>query len=151
MSAVADRYQEFQDLGVEVISMSVDSVFVHKVWNDVELSKMVEGGIPYRMGSDAGGELGRRYGIYDEDGKVDTRGRFIIDPDGIVQAFEVLTPPVGRNVNEAIRQIQAYQHVRKTKGAEVTPSGWAPGKTVLKPGPELVSNVWKHWKVSEAK
>lgn len=131
--------------------MSVDSVFVHKVWNDQELSKMVEGGIPYKMGSDAGGEIGRIYGIYDEEAKVDTRGRFIIDPDGVIQAFEVLTPPVGRNVSEALRQIQAYQHVRKTKGAEVTPSGWQPGKTVLKPSPDLVSNVWKHWKVTEAK
>lgn len=151
VSAVADRYKEFQDIDVEVISMSVDSVFVHKVWNDTELSKMVEGGVPYKMGSDAGGEVGKMYGIYDDEGKVDTRGRFIIDPDGIVQAFEVLTPPVGRNVSEALRQIQAYQHVRKHKGAEVTPSGWQPGKKTLKPSPDLVSNVWKHWTVDDAK
>jgi len=106
---------------------------------------MVEGGIPFPMVSDSGGHVGRVYGVYDEDGGVDLRGRFIIDPDGVVQAMEVLTPPVGRKVEEAIRQIQAFQHVRKTKGAEVCPSGWEPGKPILKPGPDLVGKVWKVW------
>lgn len=130
--------------------MSVDSPFVHKVWNDQELSKMINKDIPYPMLSDQGGKIGSMYGVYDEEGGVDTRGRFIIDPDGVVQAFEVLTPPVGRNVSEALRQIQAFQLVRETKGGEVTPSGWKPGKTTLKPGPDLVGNVWKMWKTSEA-
>lgn len=130
--------------------MSVDSPFVHKVWNDQELSKMINKDIPYPMLSDQGGKIGSMYGVYDEEGGVDTRGRFIIDPDGVVQAFEVLTPPVGRNVSEALRQIKAFQLVRETKGGEVTPSGWKPGKTTLKPGPDLVGNVWKMWKVSEA-
>jgi alkyl hydroperoxide reductase subunit AhpC len=126
--------------------MSVDSVFVHKVWNDDELSKMVKGGVPFPMLSDAGGKVGSIYGVYDEDAGVDTRGRFLIDPDGNVQGFEVLTPPVGRNVNETIRQIQAFQHVRNSKGTEATPSGWRPGKITLKPGPDLVGKVWEVWK-----
>jgi len=127
--------------------MSVDSVFVHKMWNDNELSKMVEGGVPFPMLSDAAGKIGSIYGVYDEEAGVDVRGRFIIDPDGIIQAYEVLTPPVGRNVEEALRQIQAYQYVRDKKGEEVTPSGWIPGKKTLRPGPDLVGNVWKEWKV----
>ncbi len=135
---------------MEVLSCSVDSVFVHKMWNDHELSKMVGKDIPFIMLSDAGGNIGKLYGVYDEVGGVETRGRFIIDPDGNVQGFEVLTPPVGRNVAETIRQIKAFQHVRATKGAEVMPSGWKPGKKVLKPNPGLVGNVWKEWKVSEA-
>jgi peroxiredoxin (alkyl hydroperoxide reductase subunit C) len=130
---------------VEVLSASVDSVFVHKVWNDNELSKMVEGGVPYPMLSDAGGRVGKVYGIYDEEAGVETRGRFIIDPDGVVQGYEVLTPPVGRNVAESLRQIQAFQLVRASKGAEATPSGWKPGKPTLKPGVDLVGNVWKEW------
>ncbi len=125
--------------------MSVDSVFVHKMWNDNELSKMVKGGIPFPMLSDPGGKIGTIYGVYDDVAGVENRGRFIIDPDGVVQAYEVLTPPVGRNVSETIRQIQAYQLVRKTKGAEVTPSGWRPGKLTLKPGPDLVGKVWEVW------
>jgi len=145
VSAVADKHGEFQKLGVELLSMSVDSVFVHKMWNDTELSKMVDGGIPFPMLSDAGGKVGTVYGVYDEAAGVNTRGRFIIDPDGIVQGFEVLTPPVGRNVAETIRQIQAFQLVRETGGAEATPSGWRPGKMTLKPGPDLVGRVWEVW------
>lgn len=145
MSAVADKYGRFQELGVDVLSMSVDSVFVHKMWNETELSKMVEGGVPFPMLSDGGGKVGAVYGVYDENAGVDTRGRFIIDPDGVVQGFEVLTPPVGRNVAETIRQVQAFQHVRETKGAEATPSGWRPGKPTLRPGPDLVGRVWEVW------
>ncbi len=151
MSAVADRYSEFQDLGVEVLSMSVDSVFVHKMWDEHELSKMVKGGIPFPMMSDGGGKVGTVYGIYDEDAGVETRGRFIIDPDGNVQGYEVLTPPVGRNVNESIRQVQAFQHVRNSKGSEALPSGWKPGKLTLKPGPDLVGKVWEVWKTDMAR
>ncbi len=130
--------------------MSIDSVFVHKMWNDDELSKMVEGGVPFPMLSDAGGNVGKVYGIFDEDAGVETRGRFIIDPEGIVQGFEVLTPPVGRNVMESLRQVQAFQHVRNSKGTEATPSGWRPGKVTLKPGPDLVGKVWKAWKTEMA-
>jgi len=130
--------------------MSVDSVFVHKMWNDNELSKMVKGGVPFPMLTDAGGKVGTVYGVYDEDAGVETRGRFLIDPDGIIQGYEVLTPPVGRNVNETIRQIQAFQLVRKSKGAEATPSGWKPGKITLKPGPDLVGKVWEVWKTENA-
>ena len=104
--------------------MSTDSMFVHKMWDDNELSKMVDGGIPFPMLSDAGGKVGQIYGVFDETAGVETRGRFLIDPDGIVQGYEVLTPPVGRNVNETIRQIQAFQLIRETKGTEATPSGW---------------------------
>ena len=149
ISAVTDKYEELQKLGIEVISISVDSPFVHKMWNEHELSKMIDKDIPFLMGSDQDGSVGRKYGIYDEDSGVETRGRFIIDPDGIVQGFEVLTSPVGRNINETIRQIKAFQLVRETKGAEVTPAGWKPGKKTLKPGPELVGRVWEKWSVDQ--
>ena len=118
------------------------------MWNDNEISKMVDGGVPFPMLSDPGGKIGTAYGIYSEENGVENRGRFIIDPDGIIQAYEVLTPPVGRNVSETLRQIQAYQLVRASKGTEATPSGWKPGKMTLKPGPDLVGNVWKVWKTS---
>lgn len=133
-----------------MLSVSVDSVFVHKMWNDNELSKMVGKDIPFPMLSDQGGTIGKLYGIYDEAGGIETRGRFIIDPDGIVQGFEVLTPPVGRNVSETIRQVKAFQLVRESKGTEATPSGWKPGKKTLKPNPGLVGNVWKEWTVKDA-
>jgi len=146
LTAVAARYDELKELGAEVLAISVDSVFVHKVWQEEELSKMVEGGIPYPMLSDPAGKIGSEYGVYDEEAGVNIRGRFIIDPDGVIQAAEILTPPVGRNVAELIRQLKAYQYVRATGGAEVTPSGWEPGKPTLKPGAELAGKVWKVWK-----
>ena len=130
--------------------MSIDSMFVHKMWDDDELKKMVSGGVPFPMLSDAGGRVGKIFGIFDESAGVETRGRFIIDPDGVVQGFEVLSPPVGRNVSETLRQLQAFQLVRETKGAEATPSGWRPGKQTLKPGIDLVGNVWKVWKTNQA-
>ena len=144
MTAVAVKREEFKELGVQVLSVSTDSPFSHKIWQEEELSKMVPGGVPFPMLSDAGGRIGKVYGVYDENAGVDIRGRFLIDPDGVVQAMEVLTPPVGRNVAELIRQVQAFKHVRET--GEATPSGWTPGKTTLKPGPDLAGKVWEVWK-----
>lgn len=150
VAAVAAKNKEFEELGAQVLSCSVDSIFTHKIWNDYELSKMIGGDIPFPMLSDQNGEIGKMYGIYNEETGTETRGRFIIDPDGIVQSFEVLTPPVGRNVSEGLRQLKAYQLVRETGGSEVTPSGWKPGKKTLKPNPNLVGNVWKEWNVKDA-
>ncbi len=109
---------------------------------------MVPGGVPYPMVSDAGGRIGSVYGVYDAEAGVNIRGRFIIDPDGIIQAMEILTPAVGRNVSELMRQIKAFQHVRAS--GEVMPSGWQPGKPTLKPGPALVGKVWQVWKTENA-
>ncbi len=131
-------------MDVEVLAMSTDSRFVHKVWQEDELGKMVEGGVPFPMLSDAGGRIGTVYGVYDEAAGVDIRGRFIIDPDFVIRAMEVLTPEVGRNPDELVRQIKAFRHTRAT--GEATPSGWQPGQVTLKPGPDLVGRVWEVWK-----
>lgn len=135
---------EFTRLGVQVLAMSTDSRFTHKIWQEEELSKMVEGGVPFPMLSDAGGAIGQVYGVYDAPAGVDIRGRFIIDPDFVIRAMEVLTPEVGRNPHELVRQIKAFQHVVET--GEVTPSGWEPGQKTLVPGPSLVGHVWEQWK-----
>jgi peroxiredoxin (alkyl hydroperoxide reductase subunit C) len=119
------------------------------MWNDHELVKMVDGGVPFHMLSDQAGNIGKAYGCYDENQGIELRGRFIIDPDGVIQAMETLTPPVGRRIAETIRQVQAFQVVRASGGAEATPAGWMPGEPTLKPGPALVGNVWKEWKPNE--
>ena len=144
MAAVAAKYDEFKKLGVEVLAASTDSRFVHKIWQEQELSKMLDGGVPFPMLSDAGGKIGTVYGIYDEAAGVDIRGRFIIDQDFVIRAMEVITPEVGRNPEELIRQVKAFQHVKET--GEVTPSGWQPGQVTLTPGPDLVGKVWEVWK-----
>jgi alkyl hydroperoxide reductase subunit AhpC len=144
LSAVAVKYADLQAMDVEVLSVSIDTRFTHKMWQEHELMKMVPDGVPFPMLSDAGGRIGTVYGVYDEDAGVDIRGRFIIDPAFTIRAMEVLTPEVGRNVNELLRQVQAFQHVVAT--GEVTPSGWQPGKPTLTPGPALVGRVWEKWK-----
>ena len=82
---------------------------------------------------------------------IELRGRFIIDPDDVIQAMDVLPQPVGRRLAEPVRQIQAFQLVHECKGTEATPAGCMPGKLTLKPGPDLVGNVWKLWKPSMEK
>jgi len=148
LTAVAVTYSDFQKLGLEFLAISVDSRFSHKIWQEEELSKIVKGGVPYPMLSDPGGRIGQVYGVYDQDAGVDIRGRFIIDPDMVIQAAEILTAPVGRNPAELLRQVQAFQHVRAT--GEATPSGWEPGKKTLKPGPELVGKVCEVWSPYES-
>ena len=136
-------YDKLQALGVEVLSVSTDSVHSHKIWNETELSKMIGNDVPFPMVSDQNGAIGKLYDVYDEASGTNVRGRFLIDPEGIIQATEILTPPVGRNPAELVRQIKAYQHHQKT--GEVMPSGWTEGKKTLKPSPGLTGNVWKEW------
>ena len=144
LAAVGARFQELKSLGVEVLAMSSDSRFVHMIWQEYELSKMVDGGVPFPMLSDGRGKIGSVYGVYDEAAGVDIRGRFIIDPDFVIRAMEVLTPDVGWSPEELVRQIKAFQHVSATR--EVTPSDWQPGRVTLKPWPSLVVKVWQAWK-----
>ena len=86
-------YDKLQALNVEVLSVSTDSVHSHKIWNETELSKMVGNDIPFPMVSDQGGSIGRLYDVYDETAGVNVRGKFIIDPEGIIHAAEILSPP----------------------------------------------------------
>lgn len=105
--------------------------------------------MPYPMLWDVGGKTGQAYGVYDENLGLNLRGRFLIDPDGIIQAIEVLNAPVGRNTDELIRQIQAFQYVREHSD-EACPAGWRPGKPTLKPSPALAGKVYEVWKVENA-
>ncbi len=123
---------------------------MHKAWSDQELSNMVDNKIPFPMASDIGGETGKAYGVYEESAGMDIRGAFVIDPDGVLAGLEILNPSVGRNVDELLRQLKAFQLVRESKGTEATPMGWTPGKKVLKPSADAVGKIWKEWKVDEA-
>ena len=140
LKEVATHYQELSGLKTEVLACSIDSHYVHKSWDDNELSKMIPGGIPYPMLADPSGKIGRLFGVFDEEENVDIRGRFIIDPDGIIQAAEILTPSVGRNTTEMVRQIKAFQFAREHCG-EVCPASWEAGKQTLRPGADLVGHV----------
>jgi peroxiredoxin (alkyl hydroperoxide reductase subunit C) len=93
--------------------------------------------VPYPMASDPSGAVSRTYGVWDPKSGMNKRGRFIIDPDGIVRAVEVLTGPVGRNVEELIRQVQAMQAVRANPG-KAAPAGWRPGDPLIGTGKDAI-------------
>ncbi len=114
------------ELGCEVLAVSTDTKFSHKRF--VETEPLLEG-LKLTIAADPTGEVSRKFGVYMEDAGLALRGRFLINPDGIVVAQEVQSPPVGRSVMEFIRQIQGHQHAYKT--GEVTPANWRPGKKTL--------------------
>ena len=151
MAAVAVKYPAFRELGAEVLTVSVDSSTTHKEWNEKELSRMVEGGARYPMLSDTGGRIGALFGVHDVRTGLDRRGHFLIDPQGVIQALEILASPVGRNIAEILRQLRALQHYQAT--GEFMPCGWEPGKpTLSNEGEEssLSGKVWEVWKPRNA-
>ncbi len=123
----------------------MDSIFVHKMWDEKELSKISGKTNPFPLLSDPCGEIGKLYGVFNEELNINLRGSFIISPDGIVQSMEVIAAPVGRDFNEALRQITAHQFV-KNNANKAAPCGWNQGKQVLEPAPQLVGKVWEVWK-----
>lgn len=143
LSSIALKYNELSKLDAQVMTISVDSPFSHKVWNEEELSKMIGNDMPFPMLSDPGGKIGALYNVYDDELGIDLRGRFIIDPEGIIQSTEILTPYVGRNPEELIRQLKAYRHHYIT--GEFTPSGWTEGEIAIKPSTKIAGRVWKLW------
>ncbi|MBP1723503.1 MAG: putative peroxiredoxin [Deltaproteobacteria bacterium] len=147
MAAVAVKYPAFLELGAEVLAISVDSAAIHRDWHEQELSRMVPGGARFPMLSDPGGKIGTQFGVYDPEKKVDLRGRFLIDPEGVIQAVEILGIPVGRDVSELLRELRAFRQHRET--GELIPCGWQPGKPTLPEDEEAkkiagkIGEVWK--------
>ena len=137
LGELADHYEELQKMGVEVLSVSTDTAFVHKAWHDE--SKTI-GKIEFPMVADPTGNISKDYGTYIEDEGVALRGTFIIDPDGILKTIEIHDNSIGRDVDELIRKIQAAEFVRE-HGDEVCPANWKPGKETLKPGMDLVGKI----------
>ncbi len=134
---VADHYTELQKMKVEVVSVSRDTVFVHKAWHD---NSPAIKKITFPMAADPTGALCREMGVLIENEGVALRGTFIIDPDGILKAFEVHDNSIGRSADELVRKLQAAQYVRE-HGGEVCPAKWKPGAKTLKPGLDLVGKI----------
>lgn len=134
---LADNYKKFKELGVEVLSVSTDTAFVHKAWWDSSDSIKK---IKFPMVADPTGKISEAYGTYIPEEGVSLRGTFIIDPDGVLKSFEISDNSVGRSTKELIRKISAAQYVRKYDG-KVCPANWEPGDPVLTPGLELVGKL----------
>ena len=137
LGAIADKYKEFQQLGAEVLSISKDTVFVHKAWHD---NSTIIRKIKFPMIADPTGQICRAYGTYIEHEGLSLRGTFIIDPDGILKAYELHDNSIGRSSDEIIRKLQAAKFVRE-HGGEVCPMDWKPGQKTLKPSLDLVRKI----------
>lgn len=134
---------------MEVLSVDTDSVFSHKIWDETELSKMAGKNMPFPMLSDETGSIGRLYDVYDTQTGKTLRATFIIDPQGYVHGSEVLTSPAGRNIEEILRLIKAFQ--RYTTTGEVMPSGWQEKDKTLIPSFERAGQIWKEWRPKNIK
>ena len=137
LEELAGLYEEFKKLNAEVISVSTDTVFVHKAWHD---SSPAIKKITYPMAADPSGKICREFGTYLEDEGVSLRGTFIISPGGILKAFEMHDNSIGRNAKEIFRKLQAADFVSRSAGL-VCPASWSPGKDTLKPGLDLVGKI----------
>lgn len=137
LEELAENYEKFKELNAEILSVSTDSEFVHKAWHDHSPAiKKVQ----FPMLADPSGKLSKLFGTYIEEEGVSLRGTFIIDPDGILKAFEVHDNSIGRSANELTRKLEAAQFVRE-HGGEVCPASWTKGKETLKPGLDLVGKI----------
>jgi len=137
LEEAANYYEEFTKLGAEVLSVSTDTVFVHKAWHD---NSPAIKKIKFPMIADPTGRLCKEFGTYIEEEGVSLRGSFIIDPEGKLVAYEMHNNSIGRSAEELLRKLQAAIFVREHKG-EVCPASWRPGKKNLKPGLDLVGKI----------
>ena len=131
---LADKYEQFKAIGVEIYSVSTDSHFVHKAWHDA--SERIRK-IRYPMLADPTHAISRDFEVLIEGAGQAERGTFIINPDGKIVGYEVSAGNVGRNADELLRKVQACQFVYE-HGGEVCPAKWQPGAETLKPSLDLV-------------
>lgn len=115
-----EKINEFRKSNAEIIGASVDSVYSHKEWSETSLGKL-----NYPLISDINHRVSRDYGVLLEEKGISLRGAFIIDPDGVLRSYVVNDLSVGRNVDEILRIVQAFQT------GELCPVGWKPGQKTL--------------------
>tara|TARA_Y100001968_G_scaffold136799_1_gene124984 strand:- start:25446 stop:26042 length:597 start_codon:yes stop_codon:yes gene_type:complete len=134
ITAFSDRYSDFSNKNTEVLGVSVDSKFTHLAWIQTPRKEGGIGDINYPLVSDLKREICQAYNVLNEDGEAD-RGLFIINPKGIIMHSTINKAPVGRNIDETLRVLQAYQYV-ESHPDEVCPAGWTPGDKTMKEDPK---------------
>jgi peroxiredoxin (alkyl hydroperoxide reductase subunit C) len=139
--AFSDRVEEFRKLGAEVLAASVDSKYTHLAWINTPREKGGLGPMKIALLADLNKETARAYNVLMEPPGVALRGLFIIDAEGVVQHQTVNNLGVGRNVDEVLRLVQAFQFVQKS--GEVCPINWTPGKATMKPDPKGSQEYFK--------
>ncbi|MDO4756146.1 MAG: alkyl hydroperoxide reductase subunit C [Parabacteroides sp.] len=134
---MAEKYSKFQEMGVEVYSVSTDSHFVHKAWHDASESIRK---INYPMLADPTGHLSRAFGVMIEEAGMAYRGTFVINPEGKIKIAEIQDNGIGRNADELLRKVEAAQFI-ETHPNEVCPAKWKKGEVTLKPSIDLVGKI----------
>ena len=134
ITAFSDRYTDFSTKNTEVLGVSVDSKFTHLAWIQTPRNEGGIGDINYPLVSDLKREICQAYNVLNDDGEAD-RGLFLINPNGVIMHSTINKAPVGRNIDETLRILQAYQYV-ESHPDEVCPAGWTPGDKTMKEDPK---------------
>eukprot|EP00483_Globobulimina_turgida_P002449 UN02453 len=132
---------QFKEIHTNVVGASVDSQYSHLAWANTPRSKGGLGGLDIPLIADLTRELSQDYGVLMQNAGHTCRGTFIIDPNSTVRHFSMNDPPVGRNVDEYMRLIQAFQYA--DKHGEVCPAQWKPGAKTIIPDPENALEYFK--------
>jgi len=130
--AFNDRADEFRAINCEIVACSTDSHFSHFAWINQSRKEGGLGQMNIPVLADITHQVAKDYGTYKEDEGLAFRGLFIIDNKGLLRQITINDLPVGRDVDETLRVVQAIQYT--DKHGEVCPAGWRPGKPTIKPG-----------------
>lgn len=132
------RIDQFNERSVEVVGVSIDSQFTHFAWRETPVDKGGIGRVQFPIVADVKHEITRAYGIEHPDAGVAMRASFLIDKEGVVQHQVVNNLPIGRNVDEMLRVVDALQFTEEH--GEVCPAGWQKGEKGMKPTANGVSD-----------
>ncbi|WP_205597742.1 peroxiredoxin [Paraferrimonas sp. SM1919] len=131
------RYQDFKAKGVEVIGVSIDSQFSHNAWRNTSVDNGGIGQVQYPLVADVKHEICQAYGVEHPEAGVAFRGSFLIDEEGNVRHQVVNDLPLGRNIDEMLRMVDALNFHQKN--GEVCPAQWEEGKQGMDATPEGVA------------
>ena len=134
---LAEHYDAFKKLGVEIYSVSTDSHFAHKAWHD---TSPAIGKVKYPMIGDPTAALARNFDVLIEEEGMALRGTFVINPEGQIKLCEIHDNGIGRDASELLRKVKAAQYVAAHPG-EVCPAKWSEGAKTLKPSLDLVGKI----------
>jgi peroxiredoxin (alkyl hydroperoxide reductase subunit C) len=145
MHALEAAEKEFNARNTQVIAISVDSAHSHLAWLQTPRAKGGIEGISYPILSDLTKEIARAYGVLNEDLGIAFRGVFLLDENNIVHHASINNLPLGRNINEYLRLVDALRFYKKN--GEVCPANWTPGERTMKPTQEGLSSYFSEKKV----
>ena len=134
---LAENYDAFKKLGVEIYSVSTDSHFAHKAWHD---TSPAIGKVKYPMIGDPTAALARNFDVLIEEEGMALRGTFVINPEGQIKLCEIHDNGIGRDASELLRKVKAAQYVAAHPG-EVCPAKWSEGEETLTPSLDLVGKI----------